>query len=89
MRMSLTSGVIAVILLIVVIVAYGTFFTVDQTSQALVLALGVRRWLSSVGVSPSMTFRAPSPIRPKASVSRSRAAVLELMSQTFRRVPPD
>ncbi len=40
MRMSLTSGVIAVILLIAVIVGYGTFFTVDQTSQALVVRLG-------------------------------------------------
>jgi modulator of FtsH protease HflC len=40
MRMSLTSGAIAVILLIAVVVAYGTFFTVDQTSQALVVRLG-------------------------------------------------
>ncbi len=40
MRMSLTSGAVAVILLIAVIVGYGTFFTVDQTSQALVVRLG-------------------------------------------------
>ncbi len=40
MRMSLTSGAIAVILLIAIVVAYGTFFTVDQTSQALVVRLG-------------------------------------------------
>jgi len=40
MRMSLTSGALAVILLIAVIVGYGTFFTVDQTSQALVVRLG-------------------------------------------------
>jgi modulator of FtsH protease HflC len=40
MRMSLTGGVVAVILLIAVIVGYGTFFTVDQTSQALVVRLG-------------------------------------------------
>ena len=40
MRMSLTSGAIAVILLIAVVIGYGTFFTVDQTSQALVVRLG-------------------------------------------------
>jgi modulator of FtsH protease HflC len=40
MRMSLTGGAVAVILLIVVVVGYGTFFTVDQTSQALVVRLG-------------------------------------------------
>jgi membrane protease subunit HflC len=40
MRLSLTGGAIAVILLIAVVVGYGTFFTVDQTSQALVVRLG-------------------------------------------------
>jgi modulator of FtsH protease HflC len=40
MRMSLTGGALAVILIIAVIVGYGTFFTVDQTSQALVVRLG-------------------------------------------------
>ncbi len=40
MRTSLTGGAIAVILLIAVIIGYGTFFTVDQTSQALVVRLG-------------------------------------------------
>jgi modulator of FtsH protease HflC len=40
MRMSLTGGAVAVILLIAVIVGYSTFFTVDQTSQALVVRLG-------------------------------------------------
>ncbi len=40
MRPGLTGGVIAVILLIAVVVGYGTFFTVDQTSQALVVRLG-------------------------------------------------
>jgi modulator of FtsH protease HflC len=40
MRMSLTGGAVAVILLILVVVGYGTFFTVDQTSQALVVRLG-------------------------------------------------
>ena len=40
MRLSLTGGAIAVILLLALIVSYGTFFTVDQTSQALVVRLG-------------------------------------------------
>src|SRR5579885_2419649 len=40
MRRGLTGGAIAVILLIAVIVGFGTFFTVDQTSQALVVRLG-------------------------------------------------
>lgn len=40
MRLSLTGGVIAVILLIAVVIGYGTFFTVDQVSQALVVRLG-------------------------------------------------
>jgi len=40
MRWSLTGGAIAVILLVAVIVGYGTFFTVYQTSQALVVRLG-------------------------------------------------
>jgi modulator of FtsH protease HflC len=40
MRLSLTSGAIAVVLLIAVVIGYGTFFTVDQTSQALVVRLG-------------------------------------------------
>ncbi len=40
MRLSLTGGAIAVILLIAVVVGYGTFFTVYQTSQALVVRLG-------------------------------------------------
>jgi modulator of FtsH protease HflC len=40
MRWSLTGGAIAVILLVAVIVSYGTFFTVYQTDQALVVRLG-------------------------------------------------
>jgi modulator of FtsH protease HflC len=40
MRMSLTGGAVAVILLLAVIVGYGTFFTVGQTTQALVVRLG-------------------------------------------------
>jgi modulator of FtsH protease HflC len=40
MRTSLTGVAAAIILLIAVIVGYSTFFTVDQTSQALVVRLG-------------------------------------------------
>jgi modulator of FtsH protease HflC len=40
MRLSLTGSALAVILVLAVIVGYGTFFTVDQTSQALVVRLG-------------------------------------------------
>jgi membrane protease subunit HflC len=40
MRLSLTGGAIAVLVLVAIIVGYGTFFTVDQTSQALVVRLG-------------------------------------------------
>jgi modulator of FtsH protease HflC len=40
MRLSLTGGALAVIVVLAVIIGYGTFFTVDQTSQALVVRLG-------------------------------------------------
>jgi modulator of FtsH protease HflC len=40
MKMGLTGGAIAVLILIAVVVGYSTFFTVDQTSQALVVRLG-------------------------------------------------
>jgi membrane protease subunit HflC len=40
MKMNLTSGAVAVILVIAVIVGYSTVFTVNQTSQALVVRLG-------------------------------------------------
>jgi modulator of FtsH protease HflC len=40
MRLSLAGGVVAVLLLIAVIIGYGTFFTVSQTQQALVVRLG-------------------------------------------------
>jgi modulator of FtsH protease HflC len=40
MRLNLTGGAIAVILLLAVIVGYGTLFTVDQTNQAIVVRLG-------------------------------------------------
>ena len=40
MKLGLTGGAIAVLLLLAVIVGYGTFFTVSQTQQALVVRLG-------------------------------------------------
>jgi modulator of FtsH protease HflC len=40
MRLSLTGGVIAILLIIAVIVGYSTLFTVSQTQQALVVRLG-------------------------------------------------
>lgn len=40
MKMSLTGGAVALLLLIAVLIGYSTFFTVDQTSQALVVRLG-------------------------------------------------
>jgi modulator of FtsH protease HflC len=40
MRLGLTGGAIAVILLIAIVVGYSTFFTVSQTQQALVVRLG-------------------------------------------------
>jgi membrane protease subunit HflC len=57
MRWSLTSGAIAVILLIAVIIGYGTFFTVDQTSQALVVRLGKPvRVITSPGLNVKVPF---------------------------------
>ena len=40
MRIGLAGGVIAVLVIIAIIVGYGTFFTVSQTQQALVVRLG-------------------------------------------------
>ena len=40
MRVGLAGGVIAVLLIIAVILGYGTLFTVSQTQQALVVRLG-------------------------------------------------
>jgi len=56
MRLNLTGGAIAVILLLAVIVGYSTFFTVDQTSQAIVVRLGqpVR-----VITDPGLNLKAP------------------------------
>ena len=40
MKLGLTGGAVAVLLLIAVILGYSTFFTVSQTQQALVVRLG-------------------------------------------------
>jgi modulator of FtsH protease HflC len=40
MRLNLVGGIVAVLLILVLIVAYGTLFTVYQTRQALVVRLG-------------------------------------------------
>jgi modulator of FtsH protease HflC len=40
MRLNLVGGIVAVLLIVVLIVAYGTLFTVYQTRQALVVRLG-------------------------------------------------
>jgi membrane protease subunit HflC len=56
MRLNLAGGVIAVLLLIVVILAYGSLFTVYQTHQALLVRLGqpVR-----VVTEPGLNFKMP------------------------------
>jgi len=57
MKMSVTGGAIAVILLIAVVIGYGTFFTVDQTSQALVVRLGKPvRVISEPGLNVKVPF---------------------------------
>jgi modulator of FtsH protease HflC len=40
MKLSLAGGAIAVLLLLAAIIGYNTLFTVDPTSQALVVRLG-------------------------------------------------
>ncbi len=57
MRLNLTGGAIAVILLLAVIVAYSTFFTVDQTNQAIVVRLGEPvRVITNAGLNVKMPF---------------------------------
>lgn len=57
MKMGLTGGVLAVLLLIAALVAYSTFFTVDQTSQALVVRLGKPvRVISDPGLNVKIPF---------------------------------
>ena len=40
MRLNLVGGLVAVLIIVLLIVAYGTLFTVAQTRQALVVRLG-------------------------------------------------
>jgi membrane protease subunit HflC len=57
MRLNLTGGAIAVILLLAVIVSYSTLFTVDQTSQAIVVRLGQPvRVITDPGLNVKMPF---------------------------------
>jgi membrane protease subunit HflC len=57
MRLSLVGGATAVLLLLVVIVAYSTFFTVYQTRQALVVRLGQPvRVISDPGLNVKVPF---------------------------------
>jgi len=57
MKPSLFGGVAAIVLLIVVVVAYGTFFTVYQTRQALVVRLGQPvRVITEPGLSVKVPF---------------------------------
>ena len=57
MKLSLIGGVIAVVLLLVVVVAYSTFFTVYQTRQALVVRLGEpKRVITEPGLNAKIPF---------------------------------
>jgi modulator of FtsH protease HflC len=57
MRLGLAGGALAVILLIVVVVSYSTFFTVNQTQQALVVRLGKPvRVITEPGLSVKVPF---------------------------------
>src|SRR5579871_4072128 len=57
MKLSLAGGALAVLLLIVVVVGYSTFFTVNQTQQALVVRLGKPvRVITEPGLSVKVPF---------------------------------
>ena len=57
MRLNLTGGAIAVILLLAVIVGYSTLFTVDQTNQAILVRLGNPvRVITDPGLNVKMPF---------------------------------
>jgi modulator of FtsH protease HflC len=57
MRLGLAGGALAVILLIAVIIGYSTFFTVNQTQQALVVRLGKPvRVITEPGLSVKVPF---------------------------------
>jgi modulator of FtsH protease HflC len=56
MRLGLAGGALAVILLVVIIVSYSTFFTVNQTQQALVVRLGKPVWVIT---DPGLNVKVP------------------------------
>src|SRR6202041_652293 len=56
MRIGLAGGVIAVLVIIAIIVGYGTLFTVSQTQQALVVRLGKP---VSVITEPGLNWKVP------------------------------
>jgi membrane protease subunit HflC len=57
MRLGLAGGALAVILLIAIIIGYSTFFTVNQTQQALVVRLGKPvRVITEPGLSVKVPF---------------------------------
>ena len=56
MRLGLPGGALAVILIIAVIVSYSTFFTVNQTQQALVVRLGKPVWVIT---EPGLNVKVP------------------------------
>jgi membrane protease subunit HflC len=56
MRLGLAGGALAVILIVAVIVSYSTFFTVNQTQQALVVRLGKPVWVIT---DPGLNVKVP------------------------------
>jgi membrane protease subunit HflC len=56
MKLSLTSGVIIVLGVVALIVAYGSLFTVYQTQQALVVRLGKPIWVIT---EPGLNYKVP------------------------------
>jgi membrane protease subunit HflC len=56
MRLNLVGGVVALLLVVALIIAYSTLFTVYQTRQALVVRLGEPR---RVVTEPGLNFKAP------------------------------
>jgi membrane protease subunit HflC len=56
MRLGLAGGALAVILIIAVIISYSTFFTVNQTQQALVVRLGKPVWVIT---EPGLNVKVP------------------------------
>ena len=57
MRPSLAGGALTVLLLIALVIAYSTFFTVYQTKQALVVRLGKPvRVITELGLNAKVPF---------------------------------